>query len=607
MALAHDTSGQRFAGQRIYLSEITLKVPSGEHSLLALVEQLERTGDFTFAYSKEELRAKSVNLRQRHWRMNELLQEVSGQAGVSFRRVNSTITIREETQGVPTVYEAVLEQVSGQVGDEQGQALPGATVLEKGTTNGTVTDIDGNYTITVAEGATLLVSFVGYQSQEVSVNGRATVDVRLSVDVAALEEVLVVGYGSVKKSDLTGSLSSVSAEDFQDFPIVDASQAIKGLAAGVSVTQNSGVPGGDTKIRIRGANSILGGNDPLLVVDGIQTNINLSDINPNDIESIQILKDASATAIFGSRGANGVILVTTKEGTEGPVKLNYESFVSFKNVTSRYDVLNAADYASLLNEVFDDEVYSSEEIAEFRRNGGTDWQESILQNGLLHNHQLGVSGANSSTSFYVSGNYAQEEGVIIGSNYDRLSLRANVDTKIGSIAQVGFNLSTVRENTHNVQSQYDEIFDAVNWSPTVPIFNDDGAYVASDPFGSILRNPYMRIKEKNADNESSNTLLSTYLQVNLTPDLVWKTVVGANYSGGNWGYVNNQYIDPNVSAGRGNFDSKFWQLSNTLTYTKTFGTVHTVSAMAGFEQSQSEASNFSASGNNLATPVGRLR
>ncbi|MGB3777433.1 MAG: TonB-dependent receptor [Tunicatimonas sp.] len=587
------------------LRDVTLTLSSEEDRLVPLFGAIGQLSGFRFAYSPEEVASQTVKISPRAWNLHALLREISQQSGLAFRRVGETITVKQMTrraQVAVTDEEASAVEVSGRITDEGGSGLPGATVLEKGTANGTVTNTSGNYTIMTSDEATLIVSFVGYQSQEIAVNGRSVIDVILRDDVSALEEVVVVGYGSVKRSDLTGSLSSIGSEDFQDFPIVDASQAIKGLAAGVAVTQNSGVPGGDVKIRIRGANSILGGNDPLLVIDGIQTNINLSDINPNDIKSIQILKDASATAIFGSRGANGVILVETKNGVAGPVKLNYESFVSFKNVTSRYDVLEAADYATLLNEVFDNKVYSDEEIAEFRQNGGTDWQEAILQRGLLHNHQLGVSGASESTSFYISGNYAQEDGVIIGTNYDRLSLRANVDTKISSIINLGFNLATIRENSHNMQSQYEEIFDAVNWSPTVPIFNDDGTYVTSDPYGSILRNPYMRIKEKNSDNESSNTLLSTYLQVNLTPDLTWKTTVGANYSTGNFGYVNNQYIDPNISSGRGTFESKFWQLSNILTYAKTFGTIHALSVMAGFEQSQSEASNFSATGNNLATP-----
>ena len=294
--------------------------------------------------------SQTVKISPGAWNLHALLREISQQSGLAFRRVGETITIRQATH---RPQEAVIDEVasavevSGRITDEGGNGLPGATVLEKGTANGTVTNTDGNYTIVTADEATLIVSFVGYQSQEIAVNGRSVIDVVLGDDVSALEEVVVVGYGSVKRSDLTGSLSSIGSEDFQDFPIVDASQAIKGLAAGVAVTQNSGVPGGDVKIRIRGANSILGGNDPLLVIDGIQTNINLSDINPNDIKSIQILKDASATAIFGSRGANGVILVETKNGVAGPVKLNYESFVSFKNVTSRYDVLGSGQLCHL--------------------------------------------------------------------------------------------------------------------------------------------------------------------------------------------------------------------------------------------------------------------
>ena len=586
------------------LRDVTLTLSSEEDRLVPLFGEIGQLSGFQFAYSPEEVASQTVKISPGAWNLHALLRTISQQSGLAFRRVGETITVKQMTRRAPVAVvdeEAGAVEVSGRITDEGGNGLPGATVLEKGTANGTVTNTSGNYTIMTSDEATLIVSFVGYQSQEIAVNGRSVIDVILRDDVSALEEVVVVGYGSVKRSDLTGSLSSIGSEDFQDFPIVDASQAIKGLAAGVAVTQNSGVPGGDVKIRIRGANSILGGNDPLLVIDGIQTNINLSDINPNDIKSIQILKDASATAIFGSRGANGVILVETKNGVAGPVKLNYHTFFSFKKATNRYDVLSAADYAQVINDVFDQDVYSQNEIDEFRRTGGTDWQDAILQSGLLQSHQIDASGASENTSFYISANYINEEGVIINTDYERYSLRANVDTQVGSITKMGLNLSTIQSASHNVQSQYNQVFDVVNWSPTEPIYNKDGTYNMTDQFGSILRNPFMSLEEKNFDDQSNKTLVNGYLQVNVMPELKWKTMVGANYSNSNYGYVNNEFVNPNPGAGRGYFNSRFLQLSSTLTYSKTLANIHSLSVMGGFEQSQSKASNFSATGTDLAT------
>ena len=281
------------------------------------------------------------------------------------------------------------QTVSGVITDESGEGLPGASVVEKGTVNGTVTDIDGAYTLEVSDQSTLIISFVGYVTENIEVSDRSVIDIQMTPDLEALDEVVVVGYGSQRKQDLTGSISSIGPDDFGDIPMTETTQAIKGMAAGVAVTQNSGAPGGDFKIRIRGANSILGGNDPLIVLDGVPSNINLADINPNDVESIQILKDASSTAIFGSRGANGVILVQTKRGRESQgIKLEYNPFVTIKQSNSKYDKLNAGEYARVVNASEGSEFFSIEDIARFDRDGGTDWQDEVVRTGVLQNHQL---------------------------------------------------------------------------------------------------------------------------------------------------------------------------------------------------------------------------
>ena len=341
------------------------------------------------------------------------------------------------------------QRVTGKVtAAEDGLPLPGVNILIKNTTEGTITDIDGNYEIPAGRGATLVFSYIGYESREVVVGSEAVINMVLSTASAVLKDIVVVAYGTVKKSDLTGSVSSVSGDELNRIAPVSLDQALQGRAAGVQVTQVSGRPGGETSIRIRGSSSINAGNEPLYVVDGMlitsdngQTNAGgaagsslngLSSISPSDIERIEILKDASATAMYGSRGANGVVLITTKRGKAGKSSLNFDTYFGMQEVTKKLDMLNGVEFANYMNE------YSLESglpldaryIIPEKFEKATDWQEAIFRRAPMQSYQLSALGGSESTQYSISGGYYKQDGIILKLDFESFNLGTKIDQKI---------------------------------------------------------------------------------------------------------------------------------------------------------------------------------
>ncbi len=334
--------------------------------------------------------------------------------------------------------------VKGRVTDGNGAAIPGTTVALKNSTKGTTADSDGNYTIIVGPGATLVFSAIGYQKQEVAINRRTLVNVSLITDDKSLEEVVVVGYGTQRRIETTGAIASVKAADLLQTPVANVAQGLQARVAGVQITQNSGAPGGNVSVRIRGTNSINGTSEPLYVIDGIQIGntggINevspLSQINPNDIESIEVLKDASSTAVYGARGANGVVLITTKRGKEGVTRVSYDGYAGVQQVNKTIDVLNARQFAQLENEVYKRAIYADPaSVGE-----GTNWQNLIFRQAPIQSHQLSVSGGNQKTQLALSLNYFNQDGIIKNSNFTRYSLRSNIDHTLSERVRIGTSL-----------------------------------------------------------------------------------------------------------------------------------------------------------------------
>ena len=339
--------------------------------------------------------------------------------------------------------------ITGTITDEKGATLPGVSVLLKGSgptgrQRGVVTDANGVFQVAVPDGATLVISFVGYLTQEVAVGSRSTVNIQLAPDTKALEEVIVVGYGTQRKIETTGAIASVKATDLLQTPVANVAQGLQARVAGVQITQNSGAPGGNVSVRIRGTNSINGSSEPLYVIDGIQiansggiTDVSpLSQINPNDIESIEVLKDASSTAIYGARAANGVVIITTKRGKDGATRVSYDGYGGVQQVNKTLDVLNARQFAQLENEVYKRSIYADpSSVGE-----GTNWQNLIFRKAPIQSHQLSVTGGNQKTQLALSLNYFNQDGIIKNSSFNRYSFRSNIDHRLSDRVKIGTSL-----------------------------------------------------------------------------------------------------------------------------------------------------------------------
>ncbi|HLW50072.1 MAG TPA: SusC/RagA family TonB-linked outer membrane protein, partial [Sphingobacteriaceae bacterium] len=405
--------------------------------------------------------------------------------------------------------QTISKQVRGTViSSDDNLGMPGVNVLERGTTNGTVTDLNGSFSLTVGENAILIISFIGYQSQELTIGNQDVLNVTLSPNMSQLEEVVVVGYGAVRKSDLTGAVSSISAKDFNQGANSTVEQLIQGRVAGARVIANSGDPGAGLSISIRGASSINAGTSPLFVIDGLpianeQTIVGtgqgvpgtraprspLNTLNPSDILSIEVLKDASATAIYGARGANGVVLITTKQGESGKSTITYDSYFGVQNSANRLRVLSAPEYQQVVNGIIDaGGGNESERIGEIANDGlGTDWQDLIFRdNAIIQNHTIGFSGGNERTRYFTSINYQDQEGVIRGSRFQRYSTKLNLNTKATDKLTFGANLNMAYTKDQTAPTGYainengGLLYNSINYDPTLPIHDGAGNFTRSD-------------------------------------------------------------------------------------------------------------------------------
>lgn len=490
--------------------------------------------------------------------------------------------------------------VSGTVTDyTTGEPLPGVNVILQGTTTGTVTDVDGRYQLAVPDGnATLIFSSVGFTSEEVALANRTVVDLKLMQDIQSLSEVIVVGYGVQRKSDVTGAVSSVSAAEINEIPTLGATQALQGRAAGVAITSSNGEPGANPRIRIRGGTSINASSNPLYVVDGFA---GATPPPPGDIASIEILKDASATAIYGSRGANGVVLITTKQGKTGKTKIELLSTYSIQEVGNKLDLLNGEQFADLMNEIYMDDRYP--DTGSY--GAGTDWQDEIFRRGSLQNYQLSASGGSENMNFYASLNYFGQDGIIINSDYSRLSALTNLDFKASERVKVGTKLLVNRSTQNGVRTQETSggaagagvIGSALRFSPILGIFDENGLYTRSD-VGDPIDNPVAVATQR--ENESVNDLFqgNVYAEVDLFEGLNFRTTLGIQTNNIRTGiFVPTTLNEGSNTGGTGRIVSeKNTNIinENYLTYNKTFNEKHTLGVMTGYSYQSSRQEDWAA-------------
>lgn len=504
------------------------------------------------------------------------------------------------------VSQAQVSTVSGTVKDEKGIGLPGVTVAIKGTAGGVVTDNQGHYSLNATAGnVTLVFSFVGYLKQEAAARVGSPLDVTLVPDSKNLSEIIVVGYGTQKKSDLTGSLSSISSKDFKDQPITRVDQALQGRAAGVEVVNNSGAPGGDVSIRIRGANSILGDNNPLYVIDGF-IGADFNNLNPDDIASIEVLKDASSTAIYGSRGANGVVLITTKKGNSQKQEITFTPIYYNSQVLKKMDLLSASDFASTVNArdaaVGIAPTFTQAQIDGFRTNGGTNWQDLIFKNAPGEEFKLSLSGGNQKTAYFISGDYLNQNGIVLNSNYKRYAIRSNINSQVSDKLAVRVNVAAIRRENLNNDNQgiNSPVNQALSWAPTTPVRDPLGNYTIHDPLSSIYGNPVALATDQTNILNNSNLNINSGANYHFFKDLSLDVSFGVDYQNIQGEYYSGPSITNNIPyASRTSAELFNLQNTNTLNYSHTFNQVHSLSVTAVFEQQKYTSTSFNANANNL--------
>ncbi len=515
--------------------------------------------------------------------------------------------------------------VSGKIVDEDGVGIPGVNVLEKGTTNGTISDMDGNYSLNVSgENCTLEFSYIGYTTEERQAKG-SPINVTLKEDTKALDEVVVVGYGTMKKSDVSGSSITMKAEDIEGFVGSGIDQALQGKAAGVQVTANSGQPGGGMNVQIRGASTLNAANaQPLYVVDGVPmqnvvkggndyglnlgngavgTFSGISNLNPDDIESMEILKDASATAIYGSRAANGVVLITTKQGKKGKAQFNYSGSAGWQTVAKKLDLMNLQEYAKYRNEFYAEtqNTENSGEFGDYRLLGkGTDWQDAIFRTAFMHSHNLSASGGTDAVRYYISGGYFDQEGTIIGTSFDRFNFRTNVDAQVTKFMKVGTNFSFATSHDQLVMNNSEDgiISLATYMTPDIPVYGFDGEYASLSGEGRSFQNPVAKAEITDNKLARRNLDVTLYADINLLKELTLHTEYSLSNSNTNsyyflptYSFSSSDFNNQNT-AQDGKYDNRFWQVKNFLTYTKSFSD-HSLTAMIGQETSEYEWENMS--------------
>ena len=496
--------------------------------------------------------------------------------------------------------------VSGVVTDDFGEPLPGVTVFIKGSTIGVFTETDGRYSITVpSEESVLVFSFVGFVTVENVVGSRRIINVTLNEDTRELEEVVVIGYGTSKKSDLTGSLSTVSVKNIEKLSATNIASALQGQVPGAAISNLSGAPGSELKVRIRGANSVLGSNEPLYVVDGVVLNVGLNELNVGDIENVTVLKDASATAIYGSRGANGVILFTTKKGTNQAPQVQASVTLGINQLPNKYDLLDAASFAEITN-VFRPGYFSSAEIEGFRRNGGVDWQDEVFQTGITQDYKIGVSGGSPTSSYYISGNVIDQTGIVTNSKMSKYLLRSNVSTSIGTKLKIDMSLTggrTTGLNTNDNGSKGTPVWLAPIFSPTFPIYDADGKWNRTDNLcGTNYSNPLMQLKERHSDYLNTSLTANAKLSYQIIEGLKLDVLLGIDNISRQNGNISNEWVATTTSASLSESKSYTWQNSNILTYNTTIQGKHDITVMAANEQTSTLYSYFNASGMGL-TPI----
>lgn len=577
---------------------------------------INKQTDYKFIYRHDLIKvAPDINLKEGVIKAGELLDKSLSPISFTYEfTVENTIIVKRKPTNLSDVN--LQFQVSGTITDKDGTPLPGANIIEKGTTNGVTADFDGNFSLDIAdENATLVISYIGFGTKEVAVKGQSAINIVLEESTSGLEEVVIVGYGrSVRKEDLTGAVSVVGAKDLEKSPLISVDQALQGRASGVQITQNSGAPGAGLKIRVRGSNSITGDNSPLIVVDGL-IDVDINSVNPSDIQSISVLKDASASAIYGNRAANGVIIIATKKGVQGKAIIEFGSFLSFSEPSNTIDLLSAAEFIDFANTknigatgnpipVFD----TQQKINDFIANS-VDYQDKVYRTAIAQNYQLSFRGGSEKVNYYVSGNYFDQEGIAINSNFKRYSLRSNINADLTDKLSLSTSLNLIRQEGLNNDSGFGAglALGAVGFDKTTPIYDVDGNYnrqtlVVGGVQESVLTNPVFLANESNGTSSTNRVQANVSLNYNILKNLDFNISGGIDYGNiavASFNPANNDAAD--ITAGQNVNNRNKTQYAFRLNYDNTFNEKHSVSATAIFEKRKDQSKGFNADGRGFFT------
>jgi TonB-linked SusC/RagA family outer membrane protein len=614
-----------------YSQKVAIRLSLKDMPVEQALDRIEAETGYTFLYTNRTVDAgRRVDIDIATNDIRDILHALFASTGVDYRIVDRQIILSRPAPAAPA--DALqTRRITGTVTDANREPVIGANVSVKGAGSGAITDTDGRFTLDVPPGAVLHISYIGYISREIPVGEASSLQIRLEEDTKAIEEVVVIGYGAIRKSDLTGSVSSVKTAEIQQTPIVSIDQGLAGRASGVQVIQTSGMPGATASIRVRGSSSLQGGNEPLYVIDGFpvysgagfgetggKTSLSgLSTVNPSDIESIEILKDAAATAIYGARAANGVVLITTKSGKKGHDAITFESSFGLSNVSKKIDVMNAAEYALLVNEAYTNDglkpYYDAEALAAIARTGkGTDWQDEVFRTGSSQNYQLAFSGGDEKTQYAISGAYFTQTGILIHSDFSRYSTRLNFDRHLFPNFTAGTHLSASHTVNHSVATETGNeggvVTGALKMNPVQPVFADEanGVYTQVNTPGTLVPNPVATAAEQKFNNTASRLLGDMYVQWEMIKDLKLKVSLGTDvlYNKVNLYTPSTIYQAAGMSKGEIRVRKTInWLNENTLTWNKTFGQEHAVNALAGFTMQRNNAEMVYAGSSNFVNNV----
>ena len=604
--------------------KVSVNVTNG--TFYDVVTQIEKQSEFMFFYKSEEVdNSQPVTLHVSNKFIPEVLDEMLSSRGLKFEIHDRHIIITKATPSVASTLQQG-RRITGTVTDVQGESMIGVNVIEKGTTNGVITDVDGRFSITVQENAILQISFIGYVSQEIAVGNQTNYSITLREDTKNLEEVVVVGYGTIKKSDLTGSVANVKSERLLDRPAVNIGQALSGKAAGVEIFENGGDPDGRVRIRIRGNNSINSSNDPLYVVDGIIGINNANLLNPSEIESLEVLKDASATAIYGARGANGVIMITTKRGLKAdkPV-ISYEGYVSMGQLSKKTPLMNAAEWWQNYNTTMDNAAkYDPAGYAQgkykkaspasmpklFDSSGNpiydTDWQDETYRTAMSHNHQLSIRGGSGNMVYSAHLGYTNKESLMKNNYLKRYSGRLNLDSDLRSWLKMGMNISYNFSKGNNLYGDYGIKRLVQEAIPIIPVKYPDGTWGSNRDFpGAVQDTPSRYLEEMVNETTNSQVLSDVYFDFIISKDLNFRSTFAIDISNQKTNYYSGkeliQFSKTQGGIARINTQNQiFWQNENYLNWNKQINSSNRLNLMVGFSWQQRATENLGTESRNFS-------